>query len=532
MHPWRPGEGYLYDLRVELTDGADVVDSYTLPVGVRTVEVRGTQFLINGEPFYFTGFGKHEDADVRGKGHDDALMVHDFALMDWIGANSFRTSHYPYAEEVLDYADRHGIVVIDETAAVGQNLGMMAGILRREFPPTFSPETIDDASREVHAQAIRELVARDKNHPSVVLWSIANEPEADTDASVAYFTPLIALARELDPTRPVGHGQHGLRAARPGPAAGAGRRRHDQPLLRLVRAHRRPRGRGEGAAGRARGVGRGGQADPGHRVRRRHRRRAALGRDPAVVARSTRPTSWRCTTACSTGSTPWSASTSGTSPTSRRRPASAGSPATRRACSPATGTPRRPPSRSAAAGAATPEGAVPTYVALGSSFASGPGIEPILDAGCGRSGNNYAHLVADRLGYDLIDVTSGGATVDDIVARPQTLMTGGTVPPQIEAVVPHTDLVTVTVGGNDVGYLRTILGCSYRADPEGTPVEARPFFATPVDPAAVAAALEALPAKVTGLVTAVRERAPRARVVLVDYLTVVPEPGSGVRRCR
>ena len=54
---------------------------------------------------------------------------------------------------------------------------------------------------------------------------------------------------------------------------------------------------------------------------------------------------------------------------------------------------------------------MPTYVALGSSFASGPGIEPIIDAGCGRSGNNYAHLVAERLGYDLVDVSSGGATV-------------------------------------------------------------------------------------------------------------------------
>src|SRR3954468_9595458 len=204
VQPWRPGEGYLYDLRIELVDGPDVVDSYTLPVGIRTVEVRGTRFLINGEPFRFTGFGKHEDAAVRGKGHDDALMVHDFALLDWIGANSFRTSHYPYAEEVLDVAGRHGIVVIDGSAAVGQNLGMMAGILRREFPPTFSPESIDDASREVHAQAIRELVARDKNHPSVVLWSIANEPEADTDASVAYFEPLVELTRELDPTRPVG----------------------------------------------------------------------------------------------------------------------------------------------------------------------------------------------------------------------------------------------------------------------------------------------------------------------------------------
>ena len=54
------------------------------------------------------GFGMHEDGRLRGKGHDDARMVRDFALLDWIGANSFRTSHYPYAEEVLDYADRRG----------------------------------------------------------------------------------------------------------------------------------------------------------------------------------------------------------------------------------------------------------------------------------------------------------------------------------------------------------------------------------------------------------------------------------------
>src|SRR4029453_10366380 len=121
-----------------------------------------------------------------------------------IGANLFRTSHYPYAEDVLDYADRRGIVIIDETAAVGLNMGLGGGIFGTQGYRTFSPETINDASREVPAQAIRELVARDKNHPSVVLWSIANEPESETEEAEAYFRPLFDLTRELDPTRPVG----------------------------------------------------------------------------------------------------------------------------------------------------------------------------------------------------------------------------------------------------------------------------------------------------------------------------------------
>ena len=60
---------------------------------MRTVAVDRDRFLINGEPFYFTGFGKHEDFPVHGRGHDAAVMVHDFELMRWIGANSFRTSH-------------------------------------------------------------------------------------------------------------------------------------------------------------------------------------------------------------------------------------------------------------------------------------------------------------------------------------------------------------------------------------------------------------------------------------------------------
>lgn len=204
VQPWQPGEGYLYDLVVEVIHDGTVVDSYPLPVGVRSVEVRGKHFLINGEPFYFRGFGMHEDHPLRGKGHDAVSMVHDFALLEWLGANSIRTSHYPYAEEVYDWADRHGIVVIDETAAVGLNMGLAGGVFGAQGFTTFSDDTVNDDTREVHRQAIRELIARDKNHPCVVLWSIANEPESDTAASRRYFEPLAAEARRLDPSRPVG----------------------------------------------------------------------------------------------------------------------------------------------------------------------------------------------------------------------------------------------------------------------------------------------------------------------------------------
>src|SRR6185437_16260032 len=92
------------------------------PFGVRTVAVRDGKFLINGEPFYFKGFGKHEDFPLYGRGFDAVVNVKDIGLLKWIGANSFRTSHYPYSEELMRLADREGLVVIDEVPAVGMQL--------------------------------------------------------------------------------------------------------------------------------------------------------------------------------------------------------------------------------------------------------------------------------------------------------------------------------------------------------------------------------------------------------------------------
>lgn len=205
---WQPGVGYRYDLEISLVRDGEVVDTYLQKFGVRTVRVEGSTFLINDEPFYFRGFGMHEDHHVFGKGQHDASMVHDYNLLRWIGANSFRTSHYPYSEENLEYADAHGIVVIDETAAVGLNLGIMGGIFgsssTESGSPTFRPDKIAEAGQAQLAQDIRELIARDKNRPSVVLWSIANEPESETQEAADFFRPLFDVAREADPTRPVG----------------------------------------------------------------------------------------------------------------------------------------------------------------------------------------------------------------------------------------------------------------------------------------------------------------------------------------
>ncbi|WP_078431513.1 beta-glucuronidase [Metabacillus halosaccharovorans] len=198
---WEPLNAYLYTLRVELLQNGEAIDIYDQSIGVRTVAVRDGQFLINEKPFYFKGFGKHEDTPIHGRGFNEAANVLDFNLIKWIGANSFRTAHYPYSEEIMRLADREGIVVIDETPAVGVHLNFAATLFgEREKRNTW--EHI--GTREAHEQVIRELVERDKNHPCVVMWSVANEPASEEEGAREYFEPLVKLTKELDPQkRPV-----------------------------------------------------------------------------------------------------------------------------------------------------------------------------------------------------------------------------------------------------------------------------------------------------------------------------------------
>ena len=133
---WAPGIPALYTLTVEQIDGGAPVDRYALSVGIRTVTVDGDALLLNGKPVYLKGFGRHEDFPVTGRGLVPAVIVKDYSRMEWVGANSFRTTHYPYSEQMMDLADRLGFLVIDETPAVGLffrggRAGEQAGALPR-----------------------------------------------------------------------------------------------------------------------------------------------------------------------------------------------------------------------------------------------------------------------------------------------------------------------------------------------------------------------------------------------------------------
>ena len=202
-HLWRVRDAYLYTLEITLSDGDEVLDMYPLEIGIRTVEIKGTEILLNGSPIYLKGFGKHEDSDIVGRGFNIGVMKRDFELMKWIGANSFRTSHYPYDEEIYRMADREGFLIIDEVPAVGlfESLVNFLDAGTGKGAKSFFSKPTTPILLKAHLRAVEEMIVRDKNHPSVIAWSLLNEPESTDENSVPYFTEIFNLARALDPQK-------------------------------------------------------------------------------------------------------------------------------------------------------------------------------------------------------------------------------------------------------------------------------------------------------------------------------------------
>lgn len=195
---WSPDDPVLYQLTLRLlaADGS-LLDTVSQQIGFRDIAVDGTRLLLNGEPLELKGFGKHEDSPLHGRGLNLPQMVKDFALLKWCGANSVRTSHYPYAEEFLDMADAQGILVIGEVFSINLDFRL-----------------VNDAVLNSHRHAVRELIARDGSRTCVIAWSLANEPGylAEPEYRVrsgAYWTTLFDEARAADPTRLLTHANVG-----------------------------------------------------------------------------------------------------------------------------------------------------------------------------------------------------------------------------------------------------------------------------------------------------------------------------------
>ena len=166
------------------------------------------------------------------------------------------------------------------------------------------------------------------------------------------------------------------------------------------------------------------------------------------------------------------------------------------------------------------------YVALGSSFAAGPGLRPRAPGApraSGRSDGNYAHLAAARLGLSLRDVTFSGATTDDILrGTPRRAA-------QLDAVTSATRLVTITAGGNDIGYLPALTFASLP-----WPLRVLPTIRRRVtgftDPTTTNDRFRALEASLSRIVRELHLRAPEAEIVVVDYLTILPPESNADRQ--
>ena len=171
------------------------------------------------------------------------------------------------------------------------------------------------------------------------------------------------------------------------------------------------------------------------------------------------------------------------------------------------------------------------YVALGSSMAAGPGIRPSADGApfaAGRSARNYPHLVAEKLGLELVDVTYSGATTANVLTDPQD-----GAPPQVDALDGSEDLVTVTVGGNDAGYVPLLFAAAVPRLVRSLPLIGR-RLREQLDPTARDRALVVVAESLKEVGRTVRHRSPRATVLFVDY----PDPaatggrGASTLRCR
>lgn len=183
--PWTAETPHLEDLTVRLRDAdGEILDEVVLRIGFRRVEIRGSDLLVNGQRILVQGVNRHDFDPLTGRVITRGSLLEELSLMKRNNINAVRTSHYPNDPVFLDLCDEMGLYVVNEANIEGH---AFAGILADD--PLYLPSFMRRLSR---------MVLRDRNHPSIIMWSLGNE----TGYGAAH-DAMAAWTRNVDPTRPV-----------------------------------------------------------------------------------------------------------------------------------------------------------------------------------------------------------------------------------------------------------------------------------------------------------------------------------------
>ncbi len=192
---WSIDHPNVYRMVVQLK-GANgkVLDEHSDTFGVRNIEIRDRHLLVNGERVRLTGVTRHEGSPWEGLAETPGTMLHDYDDMKTLQVTLTRPVHYPQNSFILDYADRHGILLIPEIP-VWQ----------------FSEAQLKDPIVLALAQQqMREMVEESGNHPSIFAWSVCNESATGTPGGIAYFRAMRDFIRQIDPGRYVSYADDNL----------------------------------------------------------------------------------------------------------------------------------------------------------------------------------------------------------------------------------------------------------------------------------------------------------------------------------
>ena len=191
---WDQDHPRLYQLKTELFSGDSHApppnDTHAVTFGIRSVEVRKTQLLLNGKPVKMGGGNRHSDHPEFGLIEPKQVIDQDMTLMKNANMELAQIPHYPTAPALLEWADRNGLLIIEETGNTW-----------------LTPEQMDSpVMRRLFESQTQEMVKRDWNHPSVIGWSVGNEYDSDTPSGVQWTKDMRTFVRRLDETRLVTFG--------------------------------------------------------------------------------------------------------------------------------------------------------------------------------------------------------------------------------------------------------------------------------------------------------------------------------------